>query len=187
MAMTATVTVRRYFWPRTPAICIISGSAESEITYGTTLVTTARFTSTANCSLSDGDMVDSAISDWTIAITIIPTMGASIRLTLANQAGNTHGVSAMLEPIPCTRLSPFGFHATANVSGLNQNQPKIESRPTGRITPQTVTDPMRPVTVGPPKFAIVVSQISAMTPMQVATAVDDSHGKNAAREPTAEI
>ncbi len=94
---------------------------------------------------------------------------------------NAHSVSAMLEPIPCTRLSPFGFHATANVSGLNQNQPKIESRPTGRITPQTVTDPMRPVTVGPPKFAIVVSQISAMTPMQVATAVDDSHGKNAAR------
>ena len=63
MATTATVTVRRYFAPPTPAIFIMSGSAESEITYGTTLVTTARFTSTANWSLSDGDIVESAISD----------------------------------------------------------------------------------------------------------------------------
>src|SRR5258705_9316399 len=94
---------------------------------------------------------------------------------------NAHSVSAMLEPMPCRGLSPFGFQAGAKVSALNQKHPKIESRATGRITPHTVTDPMRPVTVGPPKLAMVDSQISPMTPMQVAIAVDDSHGKNAAR------
>ena len=49
------------------------------------------------------------------------------------------------------------------------------------MTPQTVTEPMRPVQLGPPKFATVVSQSSAITPMQVATGVDESQGRNAAR------
>ena len=62
-----------------------------------------------------------------------------------------------------------------------------ESNPTGMMTPQTVTEPMRPVQLGPPKFATVVSQSSAITPMQVATGVDESQGKNAARYPTAEM
>src|SRR2546421_12478366 len=65
---------------------------------------------------------------------------------------NAQRVSEMLEPIPPSRLNPFGFHAAANVSGLNQIQPKIESRPTGMMTPHTVMEPMRPVTLGPPKF-----------------------------------
>src|SRR5712671_6708789 len=100
---------------------------------------------------------------------------------------NAHKVSATLEPMPWVRLMPFGFQAAANVSALNQNQPKIDSRPTGMMTPHTVIEPMRPVTVGPPKFATVVSQSSAITPMQVATGVDESHGTNAARYPTAEM
>src|SRR4051794_31200538 len=91
---------------------------------------------------------------------------------------NAHSVSAMLDPIPCTSVRPFGFHAAEKVDALNQNQPKIDSRPTGRITPHTVIDPMRPVTFGPPKFAIVVSQSRPITPVHVATGVDDSHGKN---------
>ena len=70
---------------------------------------------------------------------------------------------------------------------LNQNQPMIERRPTGRITPHTVTDPIRPVTRGPPKLATVVNQTRPITPIQVATGVDDSRGKNVARYPTAEI
>ena len=94
---------------------------------------------------------------------------------------NAHSVSAMLEPMPSPRLSPFGFHAAAKVLGLNQNQPMIESSPTGMMTPQTVIEPMRPVMLGPPKFATVVSQSSAIRPMQVAIGVDESHGKKPAR------
>ena len=98
-----------------------------------------------------------------------------------------HRVSEMLEPMPCPRLSPLGFHAAAKVLGLNQNQPKIESSPTGMMTPHTVIEPIRPVTLGPPKFATVVSHSSAMTPMHVVIGVDESHGKNVARYPTAEM
>src|SRR3954469_10325061 len=89
---------------------------------------------------------------------------------------NAHSVSAMLDPMPWPKLMPFGFQAAANVEGENHSQPAIDSRPTGRITPQTVIAPMRPVIFGPPKFATVVSHSSAMTPVQVATGVDDSHG-----------
>src|SRR5947208_1934898 len=96
-------------------------------------------------------------------------------------------VSEMLEPMPPSSVMPFGFHAAAKVSLLNQNQPKIESRPTGMITPHTEIDPIRPVSFGPPKFASVVTQRSAITPTQVATGVDLSHGMNTARYPTAEM
>src|SRR6478752_7684748 len=92
-----------------------------------------------------------------------------------------HKVSAMLEPIPSNKLSPCGFQAAANVAGLNQNQPMRERSPTGIRTPQTVIEPMRPVQLGPPKFATVVNQSRAITPMQVAIGVDESHGKNDAR------
>src|SRR5690242_20219131 len=87
---------------------------------------------------------------------------------------NAHSVRAMLEPMPWSGVSPVGFQAAANVSPWNQNQPKIDSNPTGRMTPHTVTDPMRPVIVGPPKLATVVRHNRKMTPMQVATGVDDS-------------
>ena len=63
----------------------------------------------------------------------------------------------------------------------------IESRRTGRITPQTVTEPIFPVTLGPPKFATVVSQSKPMTETQVAMGVTDILGKNVERYPTAEI
>src|SRR5215813_12513737 len=96
-------------------------------------------------------------------------------------------VSAMLEPMPCPKLSPFGFHASPNLSALNQSQPMTESPATGMMTPQTVTEPIRPVTLGPPKFAIVVSQSSAITPMQVEIGVAESHGKNDERYPRAEM
>ena len=55
------------------------------------------------------------------------------------------------------------------------------------MTPHTVTEPMRPVTLGPPKFATVVSQSSAITPMQADIGVDESQGKNDARYPRAEM
>src|SRR4249920_3260718 len=84
-----------------------------------------------------------------------------------------HKVSEMLDPMPCARLIPLGFQAAAKISGLNQNQPMSESTPTGMMTPQTVTEPIRPVTLGPPKFATVVNHKSAITPMQVVIGVDE--------------
>src|SRR4051794_7884147 len=84
---------------------------------------------------------------------------------------NAHSVSEMLDPIPCSSVIPFGFQASAKVDELNQNQPIIESAPTGMITPQTVIEPIFPVTLGPPKFATVVSQSSAMRPIHVAIGV----------------
>src|SRR3954470_14518798 len=92
-----------------------------------------------------------------------------------------HSVSEILEPMPCARLRPCGFHAAAKVSDLNQNQPMIESMPTGIMTPHTVMEPMRPVTEGPPKFATVVIHSNPITPSVVLMGVEDNHGKNAAR------
>ena len=45
------------------------------------------------------------------------------------------------------------------------------------ITPHTVTEPMRPVQRGPPKFATVVSQISTITEMHVAIGVGRHGGE----------
>ena len=87
----------------------------------------------------------------------------------------------MLEPMPCPRVRPCGFQAAPKVSLLNQNQPMIESAPTGMMTPHTVIEPMRPVMLGPPKLATVVSQSRAITPMQVAIGLDASHGMKAVR------
>src|SRR6478736_4590943 len=85
-------------------------------------------------------------------------------------------VSEMLEPMPAPSDSPCGFHAAAKVSLLNQNQPMNDSAPTGMITPQTVIEPILPVTLGPPKFATVVSHSSAITLTQVAIGVADMPG-----------
>src|ERR1700758_4803022 len=92
-----------------------------------------------------------------------------------------HSVSEMLEPMPFNRLRSLGFQAAAKVWLLNQIQPAIEMKPTGRITPHTVTEPILPVRLGPPKLATVVSHSSAMTLMQLMAGVDDSTGKKAAR------
>src|SRR5215217_5895491 len=91
---------------------------------------------------------------------------------------NAHSVSEMLEPMPPIRLSPCGFQAAANVCLLNQNHPMVEIRPTGRITPHTVTAPSRPVIPGPPKLANVVTHNSAITVIVVAIGVAFSDGKN---------
>ena len=53
-----------------------------------TLVTTARFTSAPNVSLSVGEIVDSAISDWTTPMTTIPVTGAPIRFIFLKKPGN---------------------------------------------------------------------------------------------------
>src|SRR4029453_6939212 len=100
---------------------------------------------------------------------------------------NAQSVSAMLEPMPSATLSPCGFQAALNVSLLNQSQPMTDSPATGMMTPHTVIEPILPVTLGPPKFATVVSQSSAMTPMQVEIGVEESQGKNDERYPKGEM
>src|SRR4051812_34966279 len=94
---------------------------------------------------------------------------------------NAHSVSAMLDVMPSPMPSFFGFHASLNVAPLTQNQPMSDRPATGMITPQTVIAPILPVTLGPPKFATVVSQISAMTPIQVAIGVEATQGMKADR------
>src|SRR5687767_4711536 len=100
---------------------------------------------------------------------------------------NAQSVSAILDPIPSPQLMPFGFHAAANVAGSNHTQPITEISPTGRMMPQTVMAPIRPVSAGPPKLAIVVSQSRPIAARQVASGVDDNEGMNAERYPTPEI
>src|SRR4051794_27868373 len=80
-------------------------------------------------------------------------------------------VKDMLDPMPEASDSPFGFQASAKICELNQNQPIMESIPTGMMTPQTVTEPSRPVRLAPPKFATVVSQRRQITLRQVAIGV----------------
>src|SRR4029079_19728272 len=92
-----------------------------------------------------------------------------------------HRVSEMLEPMPCSRVRLLGFQASENVARLNHRQPMTESNPTGMMTPQTVTAPMRPVRLGPPKFATVVSPSNAITPRQVMIGVAERNGKKPAR------
>src|SRR5215471_5020466 len=85
---------------------------------------------------------------------------------------NAHKVSDILEAMPAPMLSPCGFHASPKMSGLNQNQPMIDSAPTGMMTPHTVTEPIFPVMLGPPKLATVVSQSSTITPIHVMMGVE---------------
>ena len=94
---------------------------------------------------------------------------------------NAQSVSEMLDTIPSNSPSPCGFQAAAKVSLLNQNQPMIDKVPTGIITPQTVMEPILPVTLGPPKFASVVIHKSDTTPTKVATGEELTHGMKAAR------
>src|SRR3954447_10887795 len=89
-------TLNAYFDPDTPADFIMITRADSAMMYGSTFVTTARFTNAANCSLSDGEIVISASSDCTTAITIIPVTGAPIRFTLVKNAGNILSSAAAL-------------------------------------------------------------------------------------------
>ena len=57
----------------------------------------------------------------------------------------------------------------------------IDSPATGMMTPHTVIEPMRPVRLGPPKLATVVSQMRAMTPTQSGDGAVPSQGKNGVR------
>ena len=73
----------------TPALCRITVSAESAMMYGTTLVTTARFTSAPNCDARSGEIVISASSVCTTPMMTMPVIGAPIEFDLAEE-GREH-------------------------------------------------------------------------------------------------
>ena len=74
--------------------------------YGITLVTTARFTSTLNCLLSEGEIVDSASSDCTTPSTIIPVIGAPRLFTFVKNAGNIRSSAAALPVCAIVNCQP---------------------------------------------------------------------------------
>ena len=95
---------------------------------------------------------------------------------------NAHSVSEMLEPMPSRQADALaGSRPPRTSSPLNQNQPANEMKPDRQDDAPDRDRADLPVRLGPPKLATVVSHSSAMTPMQVATGVEVSHGKNAAR------
>jgi hypothetical protein len=71
-------------------------SADSEMMYGMTLVTTARLTSALNCSESVGEMVDSAIAVCTIPDDHArPGTGGSLRSDRGEQAVAGRGLGGL--------------------------------------------------------------------------------------------
>src|SRR4051812_12185151 len=64
--------------------------------YGMTLVTTARLTSALNCSESDGEMVENAITVCTTAMMIMPATGAPMPFSLAKMVGKKRSAAAVL-------------------------------------------------------------------------------------------
>ena len=71
-----------------------------------TLVTTARFTRTLNCSLSVGEIVDNASRDWTTPRTIMPVIGAPMLFTFEKKAGNMRSSAADLPVCAIVNCQP---------------------------------------------------------------------------------
>ena len=71
----------------TPAIRIIVGTAKMHNTYGTTLVTTAKFTKISNCSRKESLAVNKVSNVSTASKMNTPRTGASLLFTRANTLG----------------------------------------------------------------------------------------------------
>src|SRR6185295_16157081 len=90
----------------TLAFFMITTSAESEMMYGMTLVTTARLTSALNCSDSVGEMVESAISVCTTAMISMPVTGAPSRFSFENTAGKKRSAAAVFAVCAMVNCQP---------------------------------------------------------------------------------
>src|SRR5262245_15632408 len=88
--------------------------------YGTTFVTTARFTSAPNCEERSGEIVISARSVCTTPMMIMPVIGAPDPVTRPNTPGNI-----------CVSAASFATDASVNC------QPS--SDPTHAMTASTIT------------------------------------------------
>src|SRR5512135_198473 len=125
MAITAITALSLYAASATPAFFIITNSAESEMMYGITLVTTARLTSALNCSLSVGEMVDSAIADCTMPITTMPASGAPMRLTLENTVGKRRSSAAALAVCAMVNCQPSSEPRQAITASAMMIEPMV--------------------------------------------------------------
>ncbi|MNV58684.1 hypothetical protein D3C71_1510710 [compost metagenome] len=81
---------------------------------------------------------------------------ASVLAQADSRPRKAHRVIATEAPAASNQPLSWGFQPAAYTLLSNQNQPTVETSTTGAITPQTVTAPIRPVMLAPPKLAKVV-------------------------------
>src|SRR5689334_20878138 len=123
--MTAIAVLKRYLSSGTFAARIITIKAESEMIYGTTLVTTARLTRAENCLLKLGEIVESARTDCTTPRTIIPVMGAPNRLTFVKKAGNMRCSAADLPVCAMVNCQPSSEPRQASTARAMMMEPIV--------------------------------------------------------------
>ena len=93
--------------------------------YGMTLVTTARLTSALNCSLSVGEIVDSASSVCTTPSTIMPVIGAPMLFTLVKNAGNMRSSAADLPVCAIVNCQPSSEPRQASTASAMTMEPTV--------------------------------------------------------------
>src|SRR5688572_2100087 len=100
-------------------------NADSATTYGMTLVTTARLTRALNCSLSVGEIVDSASSVCTTPSTIMPVTGAPMLFTLVKNAGNMRSSAADLPVCAIVNCQPSSEPRQASTASPMTMEPTV--------------------------------------------------------------
>src|SRR5262245_28313627 len=86
--------------------------------YGTTFVTTARFTSAPNCDDKSGEIVISASSVCTTPMMIMPVIGAPAAFALPKTLGNI-----------CESAASFATDANVNCQPSNEPMHAITASP----------------------------------------------------------
>src|SRR5882672_9746116 len=119
------VMLRLYTASATPAFFIITASAEREMMYGMTLVTTARLTSALNCSESEGEMVESAMTVCTIAMITMPATGAPRLFSLEKMVGNRRSAAADLAVWAMVNCQPSSEPRQARIASAMMIWPTI--------------------------------------------------------------
>ena len=102
-------------------------------------MTTARLTSAANCSLRFGEIVDSAISDCTMPMMIMPAIGAPALVTLLNTPGNMRSPAASLAVCASVNCQPSSEPTQAIAASAITMEPIVglnicaKARPKGPV------------------------------------------------------
>src|SRR5689334_18697347 len=99
--------------------------AESAMMYGTTLVTTARLTSALNCSLRLGEIVDSAMIDWTTAMMTMPVTGAPSLFTFEKNVGNMRSSAAAFAVCEMVNCQPSSEPRQARIASPMMMEPMV--------------------------------------------------------------
>src|SRR3954471_23569734 len=125
MPMVATNALSLNVRSGTRALRMIVISAESAMMYGITLVTTARLTSTENCSDKVGEIVESAMTVCTTAMKIMPTTGAVIALVLAKNCGKKRSCAADFAVCPIVNCQPSSEPRQAITASARMIEPTV--------------------------------------------------------------